>query len=144
MSEENVEVVRKSIDVYNAFMRGDLSRKEAEAGVLFSDPQVEWHWHAGQTFPDEPQHLRGPQEIIGFWEQLRSAWVDVAVDPLEFVELPWDRVLVSQRQTGRGRESGVPIEYHFFTVYTTRDGRVRKAEIFRHRTGALEAAGLRE
>jgi hypothetical protein len=62
----------------------------------------------------------------------------------ELIEAPDDRVVVSIRQSGRGRESGVPIVIHFFEVLTLRDGNVRKIEYFRHRADALEAAGLRE
>jgi hypothetical protein len=53
-----------------------------------------------------------------------------------------NRVLISIRQTGRGRQSGVPIEYHYFQLFTIRDGKVRKVEFFRHPADALEAAGL--
>ncbi len=45
---------------------------------------------------------------------------------------------------GRGRQSGVPIEIHFFELATIRDGKVRQIEYFRHRADALEAAGLSE
>jgi hypothetical protein len=62
-------------------------------------------------------------------------------EPLEFIEAPKDRVVVFIRQTGQGRESGVPLEIHFFQLYTIRNRKVRKVEIFRHRTEALEAAG---
>jgi ketosteroid isomerase-like protein len=140
MSEENVEAVRKAIDAVNAFMRGELSR---EAFAELSDPQAEWHWHDQRIYPDLPQHLRGP-EVIEFGEQLRGAWVDLATEPLEFIEAPGDRVVTLIRQSGRGRESGVPIEVHFFQLWTIRDGKVRKIELFRHRADALEAAGLKE
>jgi hypothetical protein len=33
---------------------------------------------------------------------------------------------------------------HPFIVWTLRDGKIRKMELFRHRADALEAAGLRE
>ncbi|MGH2578751.1 MAG: nuclear transport factor 2 family protein, partial [Actinomycetota bacterium] len=93
---------------------------------------------------DVPQHLRGVREFVGFWEQLRDAWVDLVQEPLEFIEMPDDRVLTLTRMSGRGRESGGRIEIHFFQLWTIRVGKLRKSEIFRHRAEALEAAGLRE
>jgi len=33
---------------------------------------------------------------------------------------------------------------HFFEVFTIRDGKVRRMEVFRHRADALEAAQLSE
>jgi ketosteroid isomerase-like protein len=140
MSQENVEIVRKGYEAFNAFMRGELSR---EALAELADPQGEWHWHDQRTYPDLPQHLRGA-EVIGFWEEYRSTWDELATEPLEFIQTPDDRVLVSVCQRGRGRESGVPIEIHFFQLWTIRNGKLRKQELFRHRADALEAAGLRE
>jgi ketosteroid isomerase-like protein len=141
MSEENVEIVRKHLDAFNAFMRGKMS---SEAAAELLDPRFEGGWHDQRTYPDTPQHLRGVPEVTAVWEQLRSLWVDLVREPLEITEAPDGRVLAFTRLSGRGRESGVPIVIHFFTVFTIRDGRVRKAEIFRHRADALEAAGLRE
>jgi ketosteroid isomerase-like protein len=145
MSQENVEIVRKALGTYNAFMRGDLEgQAAAEAMAEVGDPQFEWRWRDEQTFPDAPQRLRGVAAMRGFWQQVGGAWVDVVLEPLEFIDATGDRVLVSVRQSGRGRESGVPVEFHFFQVFTIRDGRVWRVEIFRHKADALEAAGLPE
>jgi ketosteroid isomerase-like protein len=141
MSRENVEVVRKTGDNFNAFMRGVLS---SEAYAEPFDPQIELHWRDQRTYPDTPQHLQGVPEVIEFTEQYRNAWDELAQEPLELIEAPDDRVLVSIRQSGRGRESGVPIVIHFFEVLTIQDGKVRTIEYFRHRADALEAAGLSE
>jgi ketosteroid isomerase-like protein len=141
MSEENVEIARQAFDDFNAFMRGELNR---EAAGRRTDPEFEFHWHDEQTMPDAPQHLLGVQAMAGFLEQLRSAWAGLALEPLEYIEAPGDRVLIAYRQVGRGRESGVPIEVHAFQVFTIQDGKVRRAELFRHRAEALEAAGLLE
>jgi hypothetical protein len=70
MSEENVAAVRKGIDAFNAFMRGDLS---SNAYAATFDPEVELRWHNRRIYPDTPQHLRGP-ELIEFIEQFRDGW----------------------------------------------------------------------
>jgi ketosteroid isomerase-like protein len=139
MSEENVEVVRRVTEHFNAFMRGELSSEDL---AQLMDPKVEYDWHDQRTYPDTPQHLQGVPEVIAFTEQFRDGWADLAQEPLELSEAPDGRVLVFVRQTGRGRESGVPIEIHFFELCTIRDGKVRHVEYFRHRADALEAAGL--
>jgi hypothetical protein len=104
MSEENVEIVRRGVNGWNAFMRGELS---SEAVAERFDPQIEVQWHDRGTYPDTPQNLRGLQELIGFMEQYRSTWADLAQEPLELVEAPDDRVLARIRQSGRGRESAL-------------------------------------
>jgi hypothetical protein len=140
MSQENGEdLARRWCDAFNAFMRDELS---SEAYAEQFDPHIELHWHDQRTYPDAPQHLRGLPEVITFTEQYRSTWDDLALEPREFIEVPDDRVLVFIRQSGRGRESGVPIVIHFFELFTIRVGKVRKLEFFRHRANALEAAGL--
>jgi ketosteroid isomerase-like protein len=141
MSEENVEIVRRSFEANDAFMRGDLS---SEAFAQMFDPQIELHWHDQRTYPDTPQHLRGASEVIAFVEKFRDDWIDVVQEPLELIEAPGGRVLGFTRQSGRGRQSGVPIDIHFYEVWTIRDGNVRRLEYFRHRADALEAAGLSE
>ena len=141
MSQENVEVVRGYIDAVNAFMRGELS---SEAHAESFDPQIELVWHDQRTYPDTPQHLRGASEVIAFAEKFRDDWIDVVQEPLELIEAPDGRVLAFIRQSGRGRQSDVPIDIHFFEAWTIRDGRVRRLEYFRHRADALEAAGLSE
>jgi ketosteroid isomerase-like protein len=140
MSQENVEVVRRSYKLLNAFMRGELTAEDLEELV---DPQIELDFDE-RTLPDLPRHLRGAPAFFELSEQLRSAWVDLTFDSLEFIEAWGDRVLVLTRQSARGRESGVPIVIHFFQLWTIREGRVREIEFFRHRADALEAAGLRE
>jgi ketosteroid isomerase-like protein len=141
MSEENVEIVRTAIDSFKAFMRDDLS---SDAYVEWVDPEIELHWRDQQEYPDFPQHLRGAAEFIAFSEQYRERWVDLVQQPLEVIDVPDGRVLLLTRQSGRGRESGVPIVIHFFQLWTIRDGKVWQIEYFRHRANALEAAGLSE
>jgi ketosteroid isomerase-like protein len=141
MSQENVELVRKAFDAFNASIRGELT---AEGVAELIDPQIELHWHDEGTLPDLPQHLRGLPEVRRFGEELRSAWVEQTVEPLEVIQAPGGRVLTLSRQSYRGRESGVPIVIHIFYLLTIRDGKVRKMEVFRHRADALEAAGLSE
>jgi ketosteroid isomerase-like protein len=135
------DMIRQSIDDFNAFHRGELSG-EALAEVF--DPQIEIIWRDRQTYPDFPQHLRGLAECIAFAEQYRDGWIDLVREVLEVIEVPDGRVLALVRQSGRGRQSGVPIVIHFFELSTIREGRVRKIEYFPHRADALQAAGLGE
>jgi ketosteroid isomerase-like protein len=141
MSEEDAEIVSRSLDATTAFMKGELS---SEALAQLFDSQIEFHWRDQRTLPDLPQHLRGASEMIEFALQMRSAWSDFILEPLEFIETADDRILVVLRQSGRGRASGAPAVVHSFCLYTIRDGKISKVELFRHRADALEAAGLRE
>jgi hypothetical protein len=136
---QNADTIRQAIDDFNAFHRGELSSKAVAEGF---DSQIEMIWQDRQTYPDFPQHLRGIAECIAFAEHYRDGWIDLVQESLELIEAPNGRVLVLVRQSGRGRQSGVPIVIQFFEPCTIRDGKMRKVEYFRHRSDALEAAGL--
>jgi len=136
---QNADAIRESIVAFNAFHRGELS---IEAIAEEFDPQIEMIWRDRQTYPDFPQHLRGLPEVIAFAEQYRDGWIDLVQEPLELIEAPGARVVALIRQSGRGRQSAVPIVIHFFVLYSIRDGKARNIEYFRHRADALRAAGL--
>ena len=141
---ENRDLVRSfyaGVHAFNAFMRGELS---AEAYADEVDPQIELLWRDRQTYPDFPQHLQGLSEFLAFCEQYREGWIDMVQKPLEVADAPDGRILALVRQSGRGRQSGVPIVIHFFALYTIREGKMRKVEYFRHRADALQAAGLED
>jgi ketosteroid isomerase-like protein len=138
---QDADTIRRGIDAFNAFLRGELSN---EAYAERFDPQVEVLWPDRQTFPDFPQYLRGLAELIAFAEQVRDAWIDHFYELPELIEVPDGRVVALVRHSARGRQSGVPIVFHFFQLCTIRDGKVRKFEFFRHRADALQAAGLGE
>lgn len=142
MSSENVELVRQGYIDVNAFMRGDLSGR-ALASLL--DPQIEWDWElrAAQP-PDTPERVRGAADLIRFLEQVRASWPDVIAEPLEFTDGADGRVLVFARQARRGAGQTDPDVIHVFHLWTIRDKKVCRLEIFLERTEALEAAGLQE
>jgi ketosteroid isomerase-like protein len=53
-------------------------------------------------------------------------------------------VLLVASHHGRGRVSGVEVHGETAYLYTVRDGKIVRAELYRDRAAALEAAGLRE
>ena len=65
------------------------------------------------------------------------------MEPGQPVESDSGRVLVPVTFTGRGRGSGVPIEWDYFQVWEfAEDGRPLKISNIRDENGAREAAGL--
>jgi ketosteroid isomerase-like protein len=55
-----------------------------------------------------------------------------------------DRVFLVATHGGRGRASGAPVEGETAYVYTVREGKISRVELFADREEALEAAGLEE
>ena len=93
--------------------------------------------------PDHPEGAvrRGPEGVIEFFRE----WVE----PFDDLELDWDLheagadlalALIDMR--GRGHESGVPVEMAFAQLWTFRDGRFVRMEMFHDLDEARRAAGL--
>ena len=55
-----------------------------------------------------------------------------------------NEVVVQVHQEARGASTGVPVEVTFWWVYSLKDRRITRLEMFEDREPALEAAGLKD
>jgi ketosteroid isomerase-like protein len=139
MSQENVEIVRA---VYERYSEGDF-RASADLldphAVLVLAEAMDW----GPETPELGMYV-GAESIAAYTrDYLLGPWANFTMEAEELVEAR-DTVLVSVRQSGVGRASGVPAELRYFTLWSFRGGKVIRIESFRQRSEALEAAGLSE
>ena len=84
---------------------------------------------------------RGAAGVIEFFHEWIEPWEDFQID-WELEQAVPDRVLATVDMSGRGRVSGVPAEMRFFQVWSYRDGRVVRMEMYYDRPAARQAAGL--
>ena len=131
MSQENVEIVRATIEVWNA---GDMDalRELYDPDVILRMPE-DW---------PEPGPYVGREAVLRHWEQQREAFDADIVEPIsDFIDTA-DHVLVRfvWRGTGYGPESNMEVTQ----VITVRKGRVFLLEHFWDHAEALEAVGLSE
>jgi ketosteroid isomerase-like protein len=134
MSEENVEVVRRSCE---AFVAGD-----AETAMAALDPQIEWHATVGGI--DEGQIARGHEEVVQAFLDYFEVWERLEMRAEKFIDAGGDDVVVFWHEVAKGRESGVVVETDTGTVQTVRDGKIIRVRSYMDRAEALEAAGLSE
>jgi ketosteroid isomerase-like protein len=135
MSQENVEIVRRVIDVM------DAEGFEAALPVFLdvADPEVEWR---------EDPNWPGFAVYQGV-EQVRQVILD-RMDTLDFDQQTEDliavddKVLTLVRWVARGKTSGAQGEISIAMVWTVRDQAITKIEFFLDRAQALEAVGLSE
>jgi ketosteroid isomerase-like protein len=126
VSSENVEIVRRMLDDY---MSGELD----QALSAFSD-DVEWESRIGERF-----HGReGVAEAVRRWT---GAFADFAFEVQELIDAG-DSVVMALRQVGRGKGSGASVEMTMSWLYTLRDSRIIRVNMFADREEALAAAGL--
>jgi len=93
-----------------------------------------------------PDHLegavrRGADSVIEFFREWTEPWKDLDLD-WEIEAAGPDKALAIIDMHGRGRVSGVPAEVRFFQLWTFRDGRAARMEMFFDLQEARRAAGL--
>jgi uncharacterized protein len=128
MSQENVEIVRRSFDAYR---RGDL-----DAALADANSQIVWN-------PAEEAPMSGLDAVRDYLARWEGEWEELDTTPEKFIDAG-DRVVAIVHFRGRGRRSGVEVDARSYAVYTLRDGRMIDMEEFTNRSEALEAAGLPE
>jgi ketosteroid isomerase-like protein len=99
-------------------------------------------WHDQRELPGATVH-HGIEEVERHLAAAREAWDYYRADLLEVIDADPSVVAVYQIHA-RGRSSGVLVERDAAWVYTFREAKIERLEIFGTRSEALEAVGLRE
>jgi ketosteroid isomerase-like protein len=84
---------------------------------------------------------RGADSVIEFFREWIEPWEKLDTD-WELEEAGPDAALAIIEMRGRGRVSGVPAEMRVFQLWTFRDGRAVRMEMFTDIDEARRAAGL--
>jgi ketosteroid isomerase-like protein len=130
MAQENVELVRLTIDFFN--------RREIERALDATDPNLEMDW--SNSIGPLRGVYRGRKEVLEFWQSFLEAWDEVSWDPQEFIEVDEARLIVVNRVRMRGKRSGVDVEAIGVQLWTITDGKGRKVKLYQTKADALEAA----
>jgi len=132
MSQENVEIVQRSIDAHN--------RRDLDAYVALTTPDYEllpaMTGFAGVSF-------RGREGLERYFEELSDTWDEFRVIGEEFRDLG-DIVLVIMRLEARGKGSGIPVSGTQALICNLRGGKISRIRSYLDRDDALRAAGLSE
>jgi uncharacterized protein len=158
MSQENVEIVR---GLYEAWNRGDLEAPFREAGygidsgrtppaselekfsdvLALVDSEVEVEIPPGGLLGGPYRGHEGLLKLlVEFWGQFDERRSELK----ECIPAGPDRVITTVLNHARGKESGVEVEMWHHHVWSLRDGKVVRWQMFLSRKEALEAAGLSE
>jgi ketosteroid isomerase-like protein len=133
MSQENVTVVR---DAFDAFSRGDIGGvlRLCDEDIVITQPQ---------ELPGVSQQQRGHDGVVEAFSIWPEQWDDYRIEILRMVG-SGDRVVVTTRTGGRGKQSGVEVEMEIAFVFSVRNEKIVEMQIFMREDQALEAAGLSE
>ena len=138
MSEQNLNVAERGLAAINeTYQSGDLEawRKHVEEVfdaevVLESETgaftEGRWHGHDGAT-----------AFVANQMEVLEGMWLRID----EYLEASDNCLIVPVTFGGRARHTGIELELHPVHVFTLRDGKAVRWQIFPDREQAMEAAG---
>ena len=137
MSQENVEIARRSFEAFNrAFTEG------ADDLYALLDPEVEW---IPVTTILEGRSYHGHEGVRRWIEDMKRDSEEFEPRPEEFLDLGDDRVLALGSWHARGREGDVPLDFpQAAWLAQYREGKLVRMQSFTARQEALEAAGLSE
>ena len=133
MSQENVEIVRIG---YERFAETGEITDEAVTADFVWDMSNFHGWPEQQVY----EGADGAQAFLRAWTDAWEDW-ELEVDALRDAG---DKVVALMRQHGRSKAAGMPVEMVFAQVWTVRDGREARMDMYSDRAEALEAAGLSE
>jgi ketosteroid isomerase-like protein len=133
MSKQNVEVVKAA---FRAFEKDDMK------GVLrLCDENIEITQPAELPGVSPRQHGHaGVLEAFAIWPE---QWDDYRIDILRIADMN-NQVIVTTKQGGRGKGSGVQVETQFSFLFSVRAGKITEWRIFMREKDALDAVGLAE
>jgi len=132
VSQADIDTLRTG---YEAFSRGDW-----DTPTRFAHPEFELKT-AGRT--PNPGTYRGAQAARRFFEDLFAPFEEITIEPEEFFQRG-DRIAVYLRVRLRPAGSTGVVENRIGHLWTMREGKATRLEIFPRREDALEAAGLSE
>jgi len=129
MPNDKIETLER---VYAHWERGDFSPAGAE---FVDDDYVMW---IDPDIPEGGGTYVGSEGVTRYMVGFLSAWDRLTITAHSLEEFG-DHVVGRVTQRGAGRTSGVPSELHLFHVWTFREGRPVRLDVFRHEQDALAA-----
>jgi ketosteroid isomerase-like protein len=134
MSQENVEVVRASFELWCDGRMGEW--------IATLDADIEWDISA-HPLPDFPDRGRGRDAFVGHMGDYLSGWIAYEASGKELID-QGDNVVLIIHESARMPDSDTMLDRDLPTVWTVRDGRAVRLRVFQARAEALEAVGLRD
>jgi len=133
MSQENVELVREAYERFQA---------TGEFDPEFADPEFVWDMSTFRGWPGQ-QEYHGVEGARQFLHEWLEAWDDWELR-LEELHDAGEQIVAIVRQRGRSKAMGLPVDMTFAQMFTLRDGKQVRMQMYAEPSEALAAAGLRE
>jgi len=127
---QNADIARSA---YEAFSRGGV-----EAILTFLDPEIEWRmWEEFARAPRVYRGHDGVREVLSVFEE---NYDEFRAEPREFIEVG-EQVVVPVRLVGKAKGTGEEISFDLVQVWTSREGKAARLDVYPTRSDALRALG---
>jgi ketosteroid isomerase-like protein len=133
MSEENVELVRRSILGWN--------ERGVEALLESLDPTVEFHAPRESM---NPGVYHGPDGVRTYFDRLSDVLEDQRIESVDVIDVDDTRVIAVVKGFAKTPHFAGEVEMNWAWLITVENGLATRTETFTDRQQALEAAGLSE
>jgi ketosteroid isomerase-like protein len=130
VSQENVEIAQRGFEHF-------IATREPLWETLVENIAIRDH-----DIPDSGEY-QGYAGLAQWREDWSAAWDDWRWEPEEFIDAG-DRVVAVLRVYAKGRGSGVDVERVDGAVWTLREGKFIRLELYGCNAEALKAVGLAE
>jgi hypothetical protein len=130
VSSDNLEIVQRGFDAFN--------ERGVEGIIPFVDPEFE-----ATTPPNlasEPDTYRGHEGIRRWFESFYEVMDQIRWDASDFQQVG-DKVVVEFTLRARGKTTGLDFGQDAVMVWSLRDGKAIRVELFETLDEALAAAG---
>jgi ketosteroid isomerase-like protein len=132
MSRQNVEIVRRGYAHRQA--TGDFLDELVASDFV-------WDMSKFRGWPEQALY-EGIEEARRFIREWTAAFDDWVIEVEALHDAGTDRVVGIMRQRGRSKTTGLPVEMQYAQVFTIRDGKQTRMEMYSDPNEALEAVGL--
>jgi ketosteroid isomerase-like protein len=134
MSQESVEIVRRWGESW--------ARRDVPDLLACFNDEIEVDF----SNADGPFRgiYRGRDDVIGFCRSLWEAWEVITFSFEAAIECGDDCLVTAHVLRAKGKASGINVEAHGANLWTFREGRISRCELFQTTAEALEAVGRSE
>jgi ketosteroid isomerase-like protein len=137
MSQENVEVVRRISETFEAGVeRGDFGAAWT-TGALAEDCEL-----IPAPENPEPRRYQGREGFTEFMLNWTEDFEGYSIHRERLIDAGEDRVVGFFTQSATGKGSGAPVEQEYAVVYELENGQLVRLRIYLDRDQARQAVGL--
>lgn len=133
MSQENVEIVRGGYEQFTT---------TGQFAADIATPDFAWDMSNFHGWPEQEVYegVEGAETFLSDWT---AVWDDWELE-VEAMHDAGDKVVVLVRQRGRSKAAGMAVDMSFAQVWTLREGKESRMEMYSDPNEALKAVGLEQ